>query len=80
MKVSNDDGDHKIDLTSYKHIIIEKGGNRVVVQIGNTVIDIMHGYNQNKVLPSAIIEVYPYDTKQEYRLLIINDGSLIHSQ
>ena len=51
-------------------IILKKGGDRVCVRIGNTVIDIQHGYNHSEKEPCALIDLYPYESEKQNRLLV----------
>lgn len=58
---------------------LTKGGQRALIKIGNTVIDILHGYNNSHDIPCAIIDVYPY-SDSEYRVLVRNKkGGIVYS-
>ena len=63
-----------------KRIILQKGGESLLVKIGNTNVDIMHGYNTAKTEPCAIITIYPYDDKKTSRVLVYNDRQVILSR
>ena len=54
----------------YLVIDCEERGDAICVRIGNTVIDIMHGYNSPVDEPCAITQIYPYDNKKFLRYSI----------
>jgi len=65
---------------STKEITLEKGGERAIIEVGNTVIDIKHGYNTSKQdEPVAIIEIYKFAEKKDSRVLIMDreDNSIV---
>jgi tRNA1(Val) A37 N6-methylase TrmN6 len=55
------------------NIILKRGGDQVVIQIGNTIIDIMHGYQHSKDVPCAIVDIYPFEDEKPYRVLVNDD-------
>ena len=57
-------------------IILKKGGDRICVRIGNTVIDILHGHNHSEKEPCALVDLYPYESEKQTRLLVrdMTDG------
>jgi len=79
MKIElNDKGLEGLNLYEKNEIIItpENGGDRVIVSIGNTIIDVMRGYNHSGDKETmAIIDVYRFDRKKKWRWnLNINQG------
>ena len=57
-------------------IILKKGGDRICIRIGNTVIDILHGYNHSEKEPCALVDVYTFESKKVSRVLVrdLTDG------
>lgn len=68
MKISEDSSE----------ITLEKGGEIAYIKVGNTVIDVMHGFNSpGETEPVAIINLYKYDRKKENKLLVYNEKDII---
>ena len=56
-------------------IVLEKGGEVVYVRVGNTVIDVKHGYpNSDDPEPAAIITIYPYETGKDARYIVYDNN------
>ena len=61
----------------HDEIILDKGGEVAYIRIGNTVVDVKHGYpNSGDPEPVAIITIYPYENKKGIRYMV-SDNKVI---
>jgi hypothetical protein len=63
-----------------QEITLEKGGEQLYIKVGNTVVNVMHGYNHGETEPCSIVEIYPYENKKQSRVLVYDDKNIILSR
>ncbi len=61
-----DSGKEFLDNKGKQYLEVDTavGGDRVVLTVGNTIIDVMHGYARDGEEPQALISIYAYDHKK----------------
>ena len=61
-------------------VILKEGGKSFYIRVGNTVIDVMRGYNHSgdkEKEPVAIVNIYPFENKKENRVIVYEQSNKI---
>ena len=57
-----------------REILLEEGGEVAYIRVGNTVVDVMHGYsNSGDKEPAAVITIYPYENGKGTRFIVYDE-------